>query len=136
MRTAATFVPLCWRTTKKNRLYVRKYLQYQAKQGRNFISKVFLFQKMKTQLKGQRREDIADIQAETQAQLNSDTKRPFERRLQQWDRRWDHNERDNTDMSQPGNLWLAPPAQRFGSLLYFRHQLKGIFITCTLPDVQ
>jgi metal-responsive CopG/Arc/MetJ family transcriptional regulator len=64
-------------------LYVRKYLQDQAKQDRNFISKVSLFQKMKTQLKGQRREDITEIQAEKQALLNSDTKRHFERCLQQ-----------------------------------------------------
>jgi len=68
---------------KKIRLSFRKYLQDLAKQERNFVSKVFLFQKMKTQLKGQRWEDTAEIQAEKQALLASDTKRHFKRCLQQ-----------------------------------------------------
>jgi hypothetical protein len=46
---------------KEIKLDVRKYLKDQAKQDRNFVSKVFLFQKMETPLKGQRRENIAEI---------------------------------------------------------------------------
>jgi len=119
MRTAATFVPLCWRTTKKIRLSFRKYLQDQAKQERNFVSKAFLFQKMKTQLKGKRWEDTAEtafgkVLATVRRALGP-----------QWKGRYRH-----------APVRPAPPLQRFRSLLYFRHQLKGIYIKCTLPDVQ
>jgi hypothetical protein len=66
---------------------VCKDLQDQAKIDRNFLSKVFVFPKMKIHLK-QRLKDTVEIQAESQGMPDSITKWEFQRCLQQWERHW------------------------------------------------
>jgi hypothetical protein len=75
-RTAAVFVPRMPKDDQKQT--VCKGLQDQAKKNRNFVSKIFLFPKMKSQLKGQKFDDIAGHQAEQQALLDSITNRKLE----------------------------------------------------------
>ncbi|PNF29962.1 hypothetical protein B7P43_G07282, partial [Cryptotermes secundus] len=57
----------------------------------------FLFPKMKIKLKGQRVDTVEEIQAETQAVLNTLTKKDFQDVFQKWQKRWDRCMRSQGD---------------------------------------
>lgn len=88
-------------------LGVCKNVQYQTAKNRNFLSDIFLFQKMKIQLNGQRFQDTVKIRAESQVVLENIVKWKFQE-TQQWERHWarcvnftgDYLKGDSTD------LWL------------------------------
>jgi hypothetical protein len=50
----------------------------------------FLFPKIKMTLKGQRFNDVEDIQAESQATLDTVQKEEFQKCFQKWENRWNH----------------------------------------------
>lgn len=58
-----------------------KNLQYQTTKDSSFLSDIFLFQKMKIKLKGQRYQDTVEIQAEFQVVLESIMKWKFKEML-------------------------------------------------------
>ena len=56
---------------KQNWLGMCKNLQYQTTKDSSFLSDIFLFQKMKSQLKGRKFQDTVKIQVEFQVVLES-----------------------------------------------------------------
>jgi len=66
---------------KCNWLGVCKTLPYQTTKDRNFLSDIFLFQKTKIQLNGQRFQDVVEIQAESQVVLEDILKWKFQETL-------------------------------------------------------
>jgi len=54
------------------------------------VCEFFLFPKLKMKLKGQRFQTVEEIQAESQAVLNTLRKNDFQAYFKNWQRRWDH----------------------------------------------